>query len=104
MNHKLERTSHATSRDGEAGMRDRIINGHAETGKSTSQVAAHSTRQRVNKPEVTDGRLTQFGKNDDKERKGACSPLRPTLLLLGKKRWVESLPFSQAPDQRKDGS
>jgi len=51
-------------------MSDRKIDGHAEAGNSTSQVAAHSTRQRVNKLEVIDGRLIQLGKNDDKERKG----------------------------------
>lgn len=72
-------------------MPDGKLNGQVEAGKLNDQVEARLTGQRVNKPEETDGRLIQFGKNDEKERKGACSTLRPALLLgSGKKRWYVS--------------
>lgn len=72
MTHKLDKLSHATSRDGEARMRDEKLNGHVEAEISISQVAARLTRQCLNKPEEIDGKLMQLGKKNEKEWKDAC--------------------------------
>lgn len=72
-------------------MPDGKLNGQVEAGKLNCQVEARLTGQRVNKSKEIDGRPIQFGKNDDKEQKGACSTLRPTVLLdSSKKRWYVS--------------
>jgi len=91
MKHEVERKTHATFRDEKTGWHDEKIDGQAEAGISISQVVACSTRHRVIKPEKTDGRLILLSKKNDKERKDACSPLRPALLVgLSKKRWYVS--------------
>ena len=91
MMHDMERTIHATFQDGSTSWRDGKLNEPTEAGISISQVAACSTRHRVNKPKKTDGKLISSSKENDKERKDACTSLRSALLVgLSKERWYVS--------------